>query len=199
LWIREVNAPLLDISAFLVQQVDSKPQQLLTKADTKEISAHCLSTVIEYARKYQALYPLNKFLKRDMFRASIVSYDTKHQSVLFGSFVVRVDSVGTPSVSPADWHEFSRTDKTSDDLQYLGETEYVEHYVYRLGARFFGPYRAVLGKSVSQTSLLDAKSAAMSLITAAEETARSVKPPSGIGGPIDVATITKAGVALERH
>ena len=53
--------------------------------------------------------------------------------------------------------------------------------------------KALLGKTIAQTSLADATLAALSLIIATEETAKVVTPPYAIGGPIDVATITKTG------
>jgi hypothetical protein len=191
--------PLLDIANFLVQQVDAKPKQVLTETEIQEIAAHCVSKVIEFAHKYESVHPLNRYLGQNMFRAAIVSYDVKHETGLLGSFILLVDSMGAPALGKVEWHEFLKTDKTSDDLNYFGETEYVEQSVYRLGQRFLTPYKALFGKTVRHTSLSDATSAALSLITATEEIAKIVKPPSGIGGPIDVATLTKTGTALERH
>lgn len=98
-----------------------------------------------------------------------------------------------------EWREFVKADKTFDDLNYFGETEYVERYVYKLGQQFLGPYKALFGKTVSHTSVPDATCAALSLITATEEAANIVPPPNGIGGPIDVATIIRTGVEIKRH
>ena len=191
--------PILDIANFLVQQVDAKPKQVLTQTEIREIAEHCVAEVMEFARKYEAIHPLNQFLGQDMFRGNIVSYDVKHKTGLLGSFSIRVDSLGTPVVGEVQWHEFWQADKVIKDLFRVGETDYVDQYVLKLGQPSLGPYNALSTKIVSQTSLSDATSAALSLITATEETTKSVTPPHGIGGPIDVATITKTGTVLERH
>lgn len=191
--------PLLDIAEFIVEEVDAKPNVLLTGRETHVIAEHCVSKVTEYAYKYKAISPLKSYLSKDMFRAVIVSYDPKRETGLLGSFVIRVDSSGKPLLDGEIWHEFLNAEKASDDLQYFGEVKYVDQYVFKLGQKSLAPFRTLFTKTVSQTTLSDATSAALSLITASEETAKIVTPPNGIGGPIDVATITKMGVALERH
>lgn len=193
------TSPLLDIANFLVHQLDAKPKQVLTQTETQEIAGHCVSEVIEFAHKNEALHPLNPYLGQDMFRAAIVSYDATRETGLLGSFIIRVDSLGAPVLGEVQWREFLKADKTDDDVNSYGETEYVGQCVYKLSQQFLGPYKALSSKTVSQISLSAATSAALSLITAAEETAKSVTPPYGIGGPIDVATITRKGTVLVRH
>lgn len=191
--------PILDIADVLMQQIDAKPTQVLTRAEVQEIAEHCVSRVAEFARKYEAVHPLNGYLDQGMFRAAIVSYDVKRETGLLGSFVIRVDSTGAPVLGEVLWRRILKTDRTFDDLSRFGETEYVDQYAIKLGQTFLGPYNALSSRTVAQTSLSEAVSAALSLITATEETAKSIPPPSGIGGPIDVATITNAGTVLVRH
>jgi hypothetical protein len=116
---------------------------------------------------------------------------------LYGAFVIGIDSKGTPRLGGIEWHSFLKTDKTFDDTTYVGETDYVNEFVPKL--KQILALRALIGKTVAHTSLSDASSAALALVTATEETAKIVTPPHGIGGPIDVATITKAGTTLTRH
>jgi hypothetical protein len=97
------------------------------------------------------------------------------------------------------WREFSNADKGLNAPTAFGETEYVGQYVFKMGQKFLGPYVEVLSRTNSQTSRSEATSAAIALITATAETAKSVPPPNGIGGPIDVAAITKAGVEIKRY
>ena len=191
--------PLLDIPAFLVKQIDAKPAQVLTKTEMQGIADRCLLEVLEYAHKYEVMHPLSRYLGQNMFRAAIVSYDAQRETGLVGSFIIRVDSMGALALGNVEWHELLKADKTFDDLYYFGETEYVEQFVFKLGQRFLGPYKGLFGKTVSQTSLPDATSAALSLIIATEETAKIITPPHGIGGPIDVATITTTGVEMKRQ
>jgi hypothetical protein len=193
-YVRETT-PILDINTFIVQQLETNRKQVLTQTEMQVIAEQCVSRVVDFARTYS----LKPYFGQNMFRAVIVSYDAKRETGLLGSFVVMLDSSGKPMLGEVQWHEFVKAHRTSDDVKLFGETEYVDEYVSKLGQSFLGPCKALTGKTVSQTSLADAKSAALSIITATEETAKSVPPPHGIGGPIDVATITKRGTVLERH
>jgi hypothetical protein len=189
--------PLLDMRAFLVQRVDAKPNEVLTKIEMQEIAQESLSKVMEYAHKYETSHPLAVYLGQDMFRAGIVSYDLKREIGSFGTFVVRIDDHGIPVLGDVDWNEFPKSEKIF--VFYLGETEYVNQYVLSSAQQTLNSYNALTGKTVLQTSLSDAISAALSLITATEETTKIMQPPTGIGGPIDVITITEKGAVLERH
>ena len=190
--------PILDINAFLVEEVDANPDIVLTQTELQRIAEHCLSKVAEYAHTFDG-HALVSYLGKNMFQGVIVTYDVEHETGLVGSFIIGVDSTGAPSLGTVQWEELLKTDAMGRDLQYFGETQYVKQYVYTLGEKFLGPCKALLGKTVSETSLPDASSAALALITASEETTKIVPPPTGIGGPIDVAIITTTGVAIERH
>jgi len=71
--------PMLDVGTFLVRQVDVKPRSILTEMEVHEIGERCLSTVAEYAHKYESMHPFNSHVGRDLFRATIVSYDAKQR------------------------------------------------------------------------------------------------------------------------
>ena len=92
-WCAYINSvqPILDIETFLVRQVDARPNGVLSEKEVQTIGKRCLSKVAAYARKYASLYPLIPFLGKKIFRAGIVSYDAKHKTGSFGSFLISVD------------------------------------------------------------------------------------------------------------
>jgi hypothetical protein len=183
--------PVIDVGRFLVEQVDAKPNQLLTQTELHDIEKHCLSMMTNSARKFSLI----NFRGKGMFRAVIVSYDAKHESELLGTFEINLDSSGVPLLGEEQWYEFSKTDKISAVVRYFGETDFVKQHV--LGKQFLEPFGGVMNKTVQETSLAEASSAAVSFMTAAEEAAKSQEQPPIIGGPIDVVTITKKGAVLK--
>jgi len=137
-----------------------------------------------------------------MFQLAFVDYEGSMKKSLVGAFVIRVTDKGAPQATKFFWREFSQLDRI-DELNF-GETEYLEKYVYRLGAQYLAPsfLNSIATKSrptVSAFSLPEAKAAAISLINAARQSAKIVPPPTGIGGPIDVAVISEEGTQVERH
>lgn len=189
--------PELDIPRFLLNQIDAAPKRILSQTEIEGIGRRCVAAIKTYAEKHQAAHPLDSLIGQHMFRAGIASYDAEHEMGLVGTFTVLVDAHGTPMLDDVVWRQILKSDKVQ--VKKFGETEYVERYVISSGQKLLSPYNALADKIVSQTSLVDATSAAVSLIAATEETAKMIKPPTGIGGPIDVATITKMGAVLERH
>ena len=198
------SAPrILDISDFVLRQVDAAPNKLLSEDEVRTIATRTLTEVREYAQKYSAKHPLQNYVGANMFRAVIVSYDDKRNVGLLGSFIGSVNLSGMPDLNgKVEWKEFSTTDKVDDYTEYFGETDYVVANVVRPeNVHLLVPHLALTGKTISQVSLGEAVLSGRSLVSATEQIAKTVKPPNGhgIGGPIDVTTITKEGVKVERY
>lgn len=196
-WVKSAE-PSLDISHCLVRGVDAKPSLVLTKGEVEVIGKHCLAEVKTFARTYGP-ESMKRYRNDYMFTAVIVSYDVKRAVGLVGAFYMKVDSEGVPSLKePIEWHEYSTANKASH--LYFGDGDYVDRYVIGYHTPNLGPYLALNGRTVSQVSVSDAKAAAFSLVKATEETTKRIlSPNNSIGGPIDVATITKDGAKIERQ
>lgn len=134
-----------------------------------------------------------------MFQAVIVNFDAKHGVGLVGYFSVAVNSSERPVVIRVGLHEFLKSNKSLDAMFLFGESDYANEYVPRLGKQFLGPFLEIREKTVYRTSVKEAGAAALSFLVATEESAKIKKPTYGIGGPVDLATITNAGVTVERH
>jgi hypothetical protein len=193
------TSPLLDINQFLAQQVDTKKrEERLSLGEVQQIAERCRLEVVRFARE-NGPNALKQYSGSVMFRAAIVNYDVKDDKGLLGSFAIRVNSVGNPSIADSTYLEFAHTDKAIPEN--FGETDYVRKNAYdinKLSASCVAQLNPPI--TVSRLTLADAKCAALSLIKAVVQFAKTAPPPGNtIGGRVDVATITKTGVRIEPH
>jgi hypothetical protein len=191
--------PMLDLSTFLMNDVDEKLGQVLTQAETKKIANDCAAQVTAFSNKHKATHPLKNFRGKGMFTGVIVSYDAKRGVGLIGHFDVSVDTTETAVVKTISWKEFLKSDEIHSDWMLFGEGAYANENAAKYAPELLGPFKAILGQSVSRTSMNEAADAVLSLIKATEKAAKIVKPMYSIGGPIDVATISKSGAVINRY
>jgi hypothetical protein len=115
-----------------------------------------------------------------------------------GSFTITVNEDEELEVGTILWEEFTKSDMAFS--QSFGETDYLDHFVYNIGRQHLAPFNKVVyaGKIVRDVSIAEAHAAALALIEAAEQTARILPPLHGIGGPVDIATISAQKTDIER-
>jgi hypothetical protein len=182
----------LDIPRLVSMRLDATKNGALTEAEVNKIAQDSFLAVKAFDQEHRKLHPLNYYLGIG-FQIDIVSYDEKHSTVLIGGFAVNVDSTGKPELwKNTPFYQLSKTDKLG--TMTVGEEDFALKYIHT--AQLY----AIREKPIGQVSLTDAASAALQYITDGEKAAETVKEPGiHIGGPIEVATVTKAGVQLKRH
>jgi hypothetical protein len=182
---------MLDIPRLISLQLDTTENGVLSEAEVNRIANDSFLKVKAFDRAHRELHTLNHYMGVG-FQVDILSYDEKHATVLVGDFAVKVDSVGTPQLLDLPFHRFSKADKLA---------------IVVTGARYFAAtyirtveMKAIVGKPISSVSLTDATCAALKYIVDGEKLAKTLKELNvEIGGPIDVATITSAGITIKRH
>jgi hypothetical protein len=182
---------MLDIPRLISMRLDATENDTLSEAEVNSIANDSFLAVKEFGQVNRKLYPLNHYIGTG-FEVDIVSYDEKHETVLVGDFAVAVDPTGTPKLLNLPFIRWSTTDKLAFVL--TGQRGFARKYIRT------AQMEAIAGKPIGQVSLKDARAAALQCIIDGENAAETVKEPGiYIGGPIDVATITKAGIRVERH
>jgi hypothetical protein len=184
---------MLDIPHLISMLLDAKKNDLLSETEVNGIAIDSLSEVKAFDQTHRHLHTLDYYIGRVGFQVDIVSYDEKHETVLVGGFAVYVDSTAMPKLlNNTPFYRLSKPDKLG--MMVNGERDFASKYIRT------PEMIAILGKPIGQVSLTDATSAALQYITDGEKAAETVKEPGVyIGGPIDVATITKAGIQIKRH
>lgn len=182
----------LDIPRLVSMRLDATKNGVLSEAEVNRIAKDSFLAVKAFDQEHRKLHPLNYYIGIG-FQVDIVSYDEKHATVLIGGFAVNVDSTGTPELwMNTPFYRLSKTDKLG--MMVVGERDFASQYVHT------AEMQAILGKPIGQVSLTDAVSAALKYIIDGEKAAETVKEAlADIGGPIDVATVTSAGVQIKRH
>jgi hypothetical protein len=183
----ETTAPLLDINHFLVQQVNLYPDTILTKSELEQISARCVAYITRYAHGHR----LSPSRDGSLFQAVVVNYDSEHEQVVVGEIKLVMDSPTQVRNQPPILSVYKQTDAA--DRIVLGETDYVARYVDIRTCD-----AQLKSKLTANVSLKYAASIAECIVQKTEEQAHIFSPPTGIGGPIDIFTITKCGVAKKR-
>jgi hypothetical protein len=181
---------MLDIPRLISKRLDAAKNDVLSEDEVKRIANQSFSAVKAFDRAHKARFPLDHYVE-DGFQVDIVSYDAKHETVVIGDFQVTIDSTGTPNLLNRPFIRLSKEDKLAFVLT---------------GARHLGNYlhtpemKAIVGKPIGQVSLTVAADAALKYIMDGEKAAEKAKEQDGqIGGPIDVATVTSAGIQIKRH
>jgi hypothetical protein len=182
---------MLDIPSLISMRLDATENDVLSEAEVNSIANDSFLAVKEFDQVNKKLYPLNHYIGIG-FQVDIVSYDEKQATVLVGDFAVKVDSTGTPQLLNLPFIRLSTTDKLA--FVVTGARHFAKTYIRT------AEMQAIVGKPIGQVSLTDATSAALKYIIDGEKLAKTVKEPDiYIGGPIDVATVTKAGIRIKRH
>jgi hypothetical protein len=184
---------MLDITRLVSMRLDARKNDVLSDAEVNKIANDSFLEVKAFDRAHRNLYPLNHYIEIG-FQVAIVSYDEKHATVLFGAFAVHVDSKGTPELKTnTPFYRLSKADKL--EIKTFGETDFASKYIQAPDQM-----QAIRGKLIGQVSMTDAASVALKYIIEAEKSAETVNEPQVyIGGPIDVATTTRAGIEIKRH
>lgn len=178
---------MLDIPRLVSMRLDARKNDVLSKSEVNRIANDSFLKVKAFDRANRKVQPLKYYIGFG-FQVAIVSYDEKHATVLMGAFAVHVDSKGTPELmTNTSFYRGSKADKL--EIKLFGEKDFGSKYV-----RTPDQMEAIRGKPIGQVSLTDATSAALQYIIEAEKPAEP-----DIGGPIDVATITRDGVQIKRH
>ena len=183
---------MLDIPRLVSMRLDATENDVLSEAEVNRIANDSFSEVKAFEQVNRKLHPLNYYIGIG-FQVDIVSYDKKHATVLIGGFAVRVDSTGTPELlNNTPFYQLSEADKLG--IMVVGEQDFAFQYIRT------AQIQAILGKPIGQVSLTDATSAALQYIIDGEKSAETMKESHvDIGGPIDIATITGAGIQRKRH
>ncbi len=183
----------LDIDRLVSMRLDATPNDILSEAEVNKIANDSFQAVKAFDEAHRKLHPLDAYIGVG-FQVDIVSYDEKHKTVLLGGFAVHVDSNGTPALwRNTPFQRLSEADRLG--IMVVGDRDFAAKYIHT------AQMQAILGKSIGQVSLADATSAALNYVVDGEKSSEIVKddPHSPIGGPIDVATITRAGIHIKRH
>jgi hypothetical protein len=183
---------MLDIPRLVSMRLDAIKNDILSEAEVNRIANDSFLEVKAFEQRNRKLHPLNYYIGIG-FQIDIISYDEKHATVLIGGFAVRVDSTGTPELlKNTPFCRLSKADKL--EMMVVGDKDFAHQYIRTT------QMQAILGKPIGQVSLTDATSAALQYIIDGEKATEAMKEPDvGIGGPIDVATITRAGIQIKRH
>jgi hypothetical protein len=182
---------ILDIPHLISMRLDETKNGVLSEAEVNNIANESFSEVKAFDQANRNLHPLNYYMGIG-FQIDIVSYDGNTSTVLIGDFGVKVDSTGTPQLFMMPFNRLSRADKLA--IVITGHKSFARKYVHT------AQMQAIFEKTIDQVSLTDATSAALRYIADAEKSVKTAKEPGiYIGGPIDVATITKAGIQIKRH
>jgi hypothetical protein len=190
--------PMLDLGHFVSEEVDLRAGLVLTPTEIQRIADDCIQKIAKYNRDHP--HALKEDANNIMFQAVVVFFDIKSESTLVGSFTIVLDTDEKPFAQQVGIAVLAKTDQVTPRL--FGETNYVAQNVVGLNTDSLAPFRSVVGppmRTFSQLSISDAKSAALSIIETTEEVTKTIPLHNGIGGPIDVFTITKTGTEKERH
>lgn len=183
---------MLDIPRLISKRLDATKNEVLSDAEVNRIANESFLEVKAFDQLNGKLHPLNYYIGIG-FQVDIVSYDEKHATVLLGGFAVNVDSNGTPELwNNTPFNRLSKADRLG--IMVVGDKDFARKYIHT------AQMQAILGKPIGQVSLTDATSAALKYVMDGEKFAETEKEEhADIGGPIDVATITKTGVQIKRH
>jgi hypothetical protein len=183
----------LDIVNFIARRLDKKDREPLSDSEVREIAEMSLAEVNAFDRAHKKQHPLDYYITSVGFQVDIVGYDAKHKTVLITGFGIYPDSSGKATLlRNTPFYQLSETDNVGFLL--LGEKEFARKYVHP------PEVQALLNKPRRQVPMASAKTAALNYVLAVEKAAQIFKTEHvDIGGPVDVATITDAGVVIKRY
>lgn len=176
---------LLDIGSVvtraLEQQAGNDPAQISMDALTRA----CIRALARFQSRYPAV--LRAYAGRDLFSVVIASYDPGRHTATLRNFVLR-GNARTGRIEPGRSNETVLTSESRGGIWIYGETGWFNRTVYAgSGRRFLTAATLQLlnaHATIAATTRTQALAAAENVLTAAIRTARSIPPPSGIGGAI---------------
>jgi hypothetical protein len=188
------SAPkIMDLVQVILSRLDAKPTNtVLSEEEVSAIAKDTFAAVQTFDDNHRKCHPLNFYLGIGV-QVDFVSYDAKHATVLIGGFAIPVNEDGKAEL----WNntKFSQLSMQMPlGVMVNGDKEFASAYVHT------AELQAILQKPIGDVSIAVASSAALKYISDAEKAAEVVKEEHAeIGGPIDVATITRTGIQIKRE
>lgn len=173
---------LLDLPSVVKSCLESGPEALNEEIVLHEIPQACQAAVLQATA--QEPDAIRQFEGKVLCTVVVATFVCNPKCSSAASFEIFIEPQSVePTIRNSEIVKF--LDEHQRGCRFYGECDYVRKYLWQ-GERLFRPHEEFFFKAtIEETSAVEAEAAAVNLIEAASEMAKSDPPEFGIGGPID--------------